>query len=116
MVFGDGAILVRLKGRDPQCVVDPDSGTDQSSPPRCWYVVPEQAGLYKDSKLQEQAGGARRALQQQALLPSRRTLTCVHKSGGLIGANGYDNPNSWCSQARRELLPGELPRLSTTFT
>jgi hypothetical protein len=102
------SVLVRLSGRDPQCLAV--VGTEGK--PVCWqaHSAPEvgqqQARL---AQLQQglQGNGTRRALlQQQASGQPFRTLTCGAESLTMLGFSGYDALGGWCSRARDLLQPG----------
>jgi hypothetical protein len=109
---GGTSLLVRLIGRDPQClaVVGPDGR------PVCWQAAAAEARRQQArlAQLQQQLqlNGTRRALLQQltpglAAVPAAgqptRTLTCGAESLALLGYSGYDSLGGWCSRARQLL-------------
>ncbi len=102
-------LLVRLSGRDPQCL----AALGPDGKPACWPAATgPEAGKQQARLAQLQQGlqrnGTRRALlQQQAGGQPFRTLTCGAESLAVLGFSGYDGRGSWCSRARELLQPGE---------
>ncbi len=94
----NGAVyLVRLKGEDPQCLVDPGS---PRSRPECWAMAAAEAEAYiADTS----GGGGKRLLLQGGRIRSYRTLTCGPEMEAVLGSDGYENESSWCSVAKQAL-------------
>jgi hypothetical protein len=112
---GGTSLLVRLVGRDPQCL----AVTGPDGRPACWQAAAVEAGRQQARLAQlqqaQQRNGTRRAvLQQQQAAPlaassakgqPSRTLTCGAESVALFGYSGYDAAAGWCNRARQLLQP-----------
>ena len=100
---GGAVYLVRLKGEDPQCLVDPGSNRTR---PECWAMAEAEAEGYISVMADASGsggGGKRLLLQGRPIRSAYRTLTCGSEMAALLESTGYESADSWCSVAKQAL-------------
>ena len=102
-----GARLVRLRGDDAQCLVDPSSSIQD---PACWLLGAADAA----AQLASMYPSGRRRLLQGGSARVSRTLTCGSEHRQHFGTSGYDVQNGWCSPALTYLSSSEQALLACT--